>query len=179
MEVVNTRLAGVVLIKPEVFSDQRGFFFESYNYRRYAAAGIEVEFVQDNHSKSAKNTLRGLHYQVNPGQGKLIHVVAGEIFDVVVDIRWKSPTFGQWIGETLSAENKHQLLVPIGFAHGFLVLSEYAEVIYKCTHYYAPADERGIRWNDPDLAIQWPANAPLLSNRDQHHPDFKSIGHDF
>jgi dTDP-4-dehydrorhamnose 3,5-epimerase len=179
IEILPTLLKEVLIIQPKVFSDHRGFFFESYNEKNFRDAGVNVAFVQDNHSRSLKNTLRGLHYQINPGQGKLVRTVAGEIFDVAVDIRWNSPTFGKWVGVNLSAENKKQLYVPVGFAHGFCVISDYAEVIYKCTDYYSPKDERGILWNDPQIGIHWPATAPLLSDRDQKHPHLLEIGRDF
>jgi dTDP-4-dehydrorhamnose 3,5-epimerase len=179
MKIETTRLDGIVVIEPKVFGDLRGFFYESYHYQRYCDAGIRAVFVQDNQSRSVKNTLRGLHYQVNPGQGKLIRVIDGEIFDVAVDVRWQSPTFGQWFGINLSAENKKQLYIPVGFAHGFCVLSDFAEINYKCTDYYSPADERGILWNDPMLAINWPVQNPILSARDQQHPRFTEIPKDF
>ncbi len=179
IEILPTALKEVLIIQPKVFSDHRGFFFESYNEKNFRNVGINVTFVQDNHSRSFKHTLRGLHYQINPGQGKLIRTVAGEIFDVAVDIRWNSPTFGQWVGVNLSAENKKQLYVPVGFAHGFCVMSDSAEVIYKCTDYYSPKDERGILWNDPQIGIQWPTAVPLLSDRDQKHPHLLEIGRDF
>lgn len=161
--MITTRLAipDVVLLEPKVFGDERGFFFESFNQQIFEAAiGRRVNFVQDNHSCSAKGVLRGLHYQLQQPQGKLVRVVAGEVFDVVVDIRKSSPTFGQWVGTYLSAKNKHQLWVPEGFAHGFVVLSDTAEFLYKTTNYYAPAHERCIRWDDPTLAIHWPINEP-------------------
>lgn len=165
-----TRLAipDVVLLEPRVFGDDRGFFFESFNQQRFEEAiGRPVDFVQDNHSRSAKGVLRGLHYQIQQPQGKLVRVVAGEVFDVAVDLRKSSPTFGQWVGELLSADNKHQLWVPEGFAHGFIVLSETAEFLYKTTDYYAPAHERCLRWDDATLAIQWPAGTnPTLSTKD-------------
>jgi len=179
MEVIPTKLSGVLIIEPKVFPDARGFFYENYNYEKYKQAGITERFVQDNHSKSVKNTLRGLHYQINPGQGKLVRTIAGEIFDVAVDIRWDSPTYGQWVGVTLSAENKKQLYIPVGFAHGFCVISEEAEVHYKCTNYYSPQDERGTSWNDPNLGIEWPIVQPILSKRDTKHPLFKNIERDF
>ena len=167
-----TRLAipEVVLIEPKVFGDARGFFFESYNQRAFnEATGTDFQFVQDNHSRSAKGVLRGLHYQLRQPQGKLVRVVQGAVFDVAVDIRKSSPTFGQWVGVELSADNHRQLWVPPGFAHGFLVLSETAEFLYKTTDYYAPQFERCIAWNDPDIAIIWPAlqQAPTLSVKDQ------------
>lgn len=164
-----TEIADVLLIKPKVFEDDRGFFMESFNRKLFFdKTGLDLDFVQDNHSRSLRGVLRGLHYQVNQPQGKLVRVVVGEIFDVVVDIRRSSPTFGLWIGERLSADNKHQLWIPPGMAHGFLVLSEAAEVLYKTTDYYAPACERTIRWNDPDLNIAWPLTTPpTLSPKDQ------------
>ncbi len=165
-----TRLAipDVVLLEPKVFGDDRGFFFESFNQQRFEQAiGRTVNFVQDNHSRSAKGVLRGLHYQIRQPQGKLVRVVAGEVFDVAVDLRKSSPTFGKWVGEVLSAENKHQLWVPEGFAHGFVVLSETAEFLYKTTNYYAPEHERCVCWDDATLALQWPAEiTPLLSEKD-------------
>lgn len=169
MRVIPTALPGVLLLEPKVFGDERGFFFESYNRRAMAEeAGIAADFVQDNHSRSGCGVLRGLHYQIRQPQGKLVRVIAGEVFDVAVDIRRSSPTFGQWEGVALSAENKRMLWVPPGFAHGFLVLSEAAEFLYKTTDYYAPEFERCILWNDPDLAIAWPLQgAPLLSVKDQ------------
>lgn len=158
----------VVLIEPNVFGDERGFFFESFNQARFEAAiGRSVQFVQDNHSRSAKNVLRGLHYQIQQPQGKLVRVVQGEVFDVAVDLRKSSPTFGKWVGEILSAENKRQLWVPEGFAHGFVVLSESAEFLYKTTDYYAPQYERCIFWNDATLGIAWPQGIqPVLSAKD-------------
>ncbi|AYF89595.1 dTDP-4-dehydrorhamnose 3,5-epimerase [Pseudomonas sp. DY-1] len=175
MKVVATALPGVLILEPTVFGDERGFFYESFNARNFAkAAGVEREFVQDNHSRSQRGVLRGLHYQLQQAQGKLVRVVHGEVFDVAVDIRRNSPTFGRWVGVHLSAENKRQLWVPEGFAHGFLVLSEYAEFLYKTTDYYAPEHERCIRWDDPDLAIDWPfAEAPQLSAKDQAGASFK------
>lgn len=165
-----TRLAipDVVLIEPKVFGDERGFFFESFNHQQFEEAiGRPVKFVQDNHSRSSKGVLRGLHYQMVQPQGKLVRVTAGEVFDVAVDLRRSSPTFGQWVGETLSAENKRQLWVPEGFAHGFVVLSDYAEFLYKTTDYYAPSHERCLLWNDPQVAVAWPiSEAPILSAKD-------------
>lgn len=166
-----TRLSipDVVLIEPRVFGDERGFFFESFNRKRFEeAVGHAVDFVQDNHSRSARNVLRGLHYQIRQAQGKLVRVVVGEVFDVAVDIRRNSPTFGQWVGEVLSAGNKRQLWVPPGFAHGFVTLSEHAEFLYKTTDYYAPEHERCIAWNDPAIGIDWPGGGPFsLSGKDQ------------
>lgn len=169
MQAVNTELPDMIILEPRVFGDQRGFFFESFNARSFAdATGLQREFVQDNHSRSAKGVLRGLHYQVQQAQGKLVRVTAGEVYDVAVDLRRSSPTFGKWSGNLLSAENKRQLWVPEGFAHGFVVLSEFAEFLYKTTDYYAPEHERCIRWDDPTLAIDWPLDgAPQLSAKDQ------------
>ncbi|MDP2747991.1 dTDP-4-dehydrorhamnose 3,5-epimerase [Pseudomonas sp.] len=169
MQAVNTELPGMIILEPKVFGDQRGFFFESFNARSFAdATGLQREFVQDNHSRSAKGVLRGLHYQVQQAQGKLVRVTTGEVYDVAVDLRRSSPTFGKWAGNLLSAENKRQLWVPEGFAHGFVVLSEFAEFLYKTTDYYAPEHERCIRWDDPTLAIDWPLDgAPQLSAKDQ------------
>jgi dTDP-4-dehydrorhamnose 3,5-epimerase len=169
MQVTKTAIADVLLLEPQVFGDERGFFFESFNARVFReATGVTLPFVQDNHSKSGYAVLRGLHYQMKKPQGKLVRVVAGEVFDVAVDIRPDSPTYGKWVGETLSASNKRQLWVPPGLAHGFVVLSETAEFLYKTTDYYAPEHERCIAWNDPTLAITWPAMsiAPKLSNKD-------------
>lgn len=162
-------LGDVLLIEPKVFGDDRGFFFESFNLRRLEEiVGFPLTFVQDNHSRSARNVLRGLHYQIRQPQGKLVRVAAGEVFDVAVDIRRTSPTFGQWVGATLTAENKKQLWVPAGFAHGFLVLSDYAEFLYKTTEYWAPEHERCILWNDSTLAIDWPLHSePKLSAKDR------------
>jgi dTDP-4-dehydrorhamnose 3,5-epimerase len=157
MKVTPLAIADVLLIEPKVFGDARGFFYESFNQQAFQnATGVTLPFVQDNHSKSARHVLRGLHYQVQNPQGKLVRVTAGEVFDVAVDIRPESPTFGQWVGQILSESNKHQLWVPPGLAHGFVVLSESAEFLYKTTDYYAPEHERCIAWNDPTLAIAWP-----------------------
>ncbi|HHX63303.1 MAG TPA: dTDP-4-dehydrorhamnose 3,5-epimerase [Chloroflexi bacterium] len=170
MKVIETRLPGVLIVEPDVFGDNRGFFLESYSYRKYAEQGISDQFVQDNHSRSTRGVLRGLHYQSSPGQAKLVRVVTGGVYDVAVDIRHGSPTFGQWVGVTLSAENHRQLYIPVGFAHGFCVLSDVADFLYKVTSYYAPELERGIAWDDPDLAIDWPVDEPILSARDREHP---------
>jgi dTDP-4-dehydrorhamnose 3,5-epimerase len=169
MNATKLAIPDVILFEPKVFGDDRGFFFESFNQARFEeAVGHAVSFVQDNHSKSSKGVLRGLHYQIQQPQGKLVRVSQGEVFDVAVDIRRSSPTFGKWVGALLSAENKHQLWVPEGFAHGFVVLSETAEFLYKTTDYYAPAYERSILWNDSDLAIDWKFDGqPLLSAKDQ------------
>ncbi|HYD60641.1 MAG TPA: dTDP-4-dehydrorhamnose 3,5-epimerase [Noviherbaspirillum sp.] len=172
MNLVSTSIADVVIIEPKVFGDERGFFFESFNERRFleaVGAPASLRFVQDNHSKSGKNVLRGLHYQLRQPQGKLVRVVAGEVFDVAVDIRRSSPTFGKWAGAVLSAENKRQMWVPAGFAHGFVVLSDSAEFLYKTTDYWAPEYERSIAWNDPTIGIEWPiSEAPLLSEKDRN-----------
>ena len=169
MNVIDTAIADVKILEPKVFGDERGFFYESFNQKQFEAAiGRKVEFVQDNHSRSVKGVLRGLHYQVSQPQGKLVRVAVGEVFDVAVDIRKDSPTFGQWVGVTLSAENKRQLWIPAGLAHGFVVTSDVAEFLYKTTDYYAPEHERCILWNDPDLAIDWPlAGEPTLSGKDR------------
>ena len=169
MKITPCAIPDVLLLEPRVFGDERGFFLESFNQRAFnQATGLDLHFVQDNHSRSARNVLRGLHYQVNQPQGKLVRVTAGEVFDVAVDIRRNSPTFGKWAGELLSATNKRQLWVPPGLAHGFLVLSETADFLYKTTDYYAPEHERCIVWNDPSLGISWPlqGGAPLLSVKD-------------
>lgn len=168
MKVIATAIAEVLLIEPKVFGDDRGFFYESFNAREFqAATGLDVHFVQDNHSRSAKGVLRGLHYQIKQPQGKLVRVVQGEVFDVAVDLRRSSSTFGKWVGEHLSAENKRQLWIPTGFAHGFVVLSDTAEFLYKTTEYYAPEHERSILWNDPALGIDWPiSEQPILAVKD-------------
>jgi len=167
MKVRQARLPGVLIVQPQVFGDDRGFFYESWNARAFEAAGVPATFVQDNHSRSAANVLRGLHYQLRRPQGKLVRVIAGEVFDVVVDLRRSSPAFGKWKGVHLSAQNKHMLWIPPGFAHGFLVTSDSAEFLYKTTDYWVPEDERTIVWNDPDLAINWPLRSqPVLSAKD-------------
>lgn len=169
MKTTPLDIPDVVRFEPKVFGDDRGFFFESFNHRQFEdAIGRSVQFVQDNHSRSVKGVLRGLHYQLHRAQGKLVRVVHGEVFDVAVDIRRSSPTFGKWVGSYLSAENKHQLWVPEGFAHGFVVLSDSAEFLYKTTDYYAPEHERCISWNDPDIGIDWPLKGePALSGKDR------------
>lgn len=169
MQVLRTELAGVLLLEPKVFGDERGFFFESYQRRAFhKATGVDVEFVQDNHSRSARNVLRGLHYQVRQAQGKLVRVIVGEVWDVAVDLRRSSPDFGKWTGFTLSAASRRMAWIPPGFAHGFLVTSDAAEVLYKATDYYAPEHERTLLWSDPALAIPWPlAGAPVLADRDR------------
>ena len=170
MEVTKTAIDGVLLLAPKVFGDSRGFFFESFNARVFAeATGLQLDFVQDNHSRSARHVLRGMHFQVNRPQGKLVRVVRGEVFDVAVDIRRDSPTFGRWVGERLSETNQRQLWVPPGLAHGFLVLSESADFLYKTTDYYDPTSERCLAWNDPTVGIDWPLDGqtPALSGKDQ------------
>lgn len=171
MNVIPTKIPDVFLIEPKVFGDHRGFFFESFNQKVFTEkTGVATDFVQDNHSRSSQGVLRGLHYQIQQTQGKLVRVVLGEVFDVAVDIRKSSPTFGQWVGHYLSAENKQQLWIPPGFAHGFLVTSPVAEVLYKTTDYYAPQYERSLLWNDPDIAIEWPRESlePKLSEKDKN-----------
>lgn len=169
MTVTHLSIPDVVMFEPKVFGDDRGLFFESFNQAKFdAAVGRQVTFVQDNHSRSVKQVLRGLHYQIQQPQGKLVRIVSGAVFDVAVDMRRSSPTFGRWVGEVLSAENKRQLWVPEGFAHGFVVLSDVAECLYKTTDYYAPQHERCIIWNDPTIGIQWPFDgAPMLSGKDR------------
>jgi len=169
MKFIRTKLPDVLLIQPKVYSDERGFFMETFRAQRFIEAGIPANFVQDNHSGSRQGILRGLHYQIRQPQGKLVRVVAGEIYDVVVDLRHSSPTFGRWEGMVLSKENKSQLWVPAGLAHGFYVLSPWAEVVYKTTDYYAPQWERTLLWSDPDLGIEWPlidGKPPILSDKD-------------
>lgn len=173
MNIIDTAITDVKIIEPKVFGDERGFFYESFSQRLFdEAVGHRVDFVQDNHSRSARGVLRGLHYQLPPyAQGKLVRCTVGEVFDVAVDIRRSSPTFGQWVGVHLSAENKRQLWIPAGFAHGFVTLSEHAEFLYKTTQYYAPSHDRGILWNDPAIGIAWPdAGALQLSGKDQVQP---------
>lgn len=174
MQVIHTTIPDVLILQPKIFGDERGFFFESFNARAFSeATGLNPDFVQDNHSRSQRGVLRGLHYQVQQAQGKLVRVTAGEVYDVAVDLRRQSPTFGQWVGAHLSADNKRQMWVPEGFAHGFVVLSEFAEFLYKTTDYYAPAHERCIRWDDPKLAIDWQLQSePKLSAKDQQGLSF-------
>ena len=176
MRVVPTDIPGVLIIEPEVFADGRGFFMETYHAARYREHGIDGPFVQDNHSRSVAGTLRGLHLQVRRPQGKLVRVIEGEVYDVSVDVRRGSPTFGRWVGVTLSAENARQCYVPPGFAHGFCVLTPVAQVEYKCTDLYDPGGEIGVAWNDPDLAIPWPVREPILSARDKSHPTLSELG---
>ena len=176
MNVIQTKLKDCVIIEPKVFGDHRGFFLETFQAERYREmAGITLPFVQDNHSRSAKGVLRGLHFQQTKPQGKLVRVVSGEVYDVAVDIRQDSPSFGQWEGVLLSEENKRQFWVPPGFAHGFVVLSDTADFEYKCTDYYDPADEGSLIWNDPALAITWPLAAPTLSDKDSKAPTFAEL----
>ncbi|AOZ05355.1 dTDP-4-dehydrorhamnose 3,5-epimerase [Cupriavidus malaysiensis] len=168
LTIIPTAIPDVLIFEPKVFGDARGFFMESFNARQFEqATGLKREFVQDNHSRSARNVLRGLHYQIQHPQGKLVRVVAGEVFDVAVDLRKSSPTFRKWVGVTLSDENKRQLWVPEGFAHGFVVISEAAEFLYKTTDYWYPEYECSLHWNDPELGIEWPTDAPSLSSKDQ------------
>ncbi len=176
MEFVRTDIPEVILIRPKVFGDTRGYFLETWQKTRFAEAGVGVDFVQDNHSHSARGVLRGLHYQIRQPQGKLVRVVTGSVFDVAVDVRRSSPTFGRWVGYELSAQNHQMLWVPPGFAHGYLVLSESADFLYRCTDFYAPQSERAIRWDDADLGVRWPlpgGTAPVLSGKDSAAPRFR------
>ena len=175
MNIIPTNIPDVLVIEPKVFGDERGFFFESFNERIWQErTGLDVNFVQHNHSRSAGGVLRGLHYQIQHPQGKLVRVIAGEVFDVAVDIRRTSPTFGKWVGKYLSADNKHQMWVPAGFAHGFYVTSDYAEFLYQTTDFWSPEYERCIVWNDPDLAIAWPLSGiPIISAKDQQGNSFR------
>jgi len=171
VKVTPTRIPDVLIIEPDVFTDERGFFFESWHKRRFIEHGLDWEFVQDNHSRSVRHTLRGLHYQLRRPQGKLVRVTAGEIFDVAVDLRRRSPTFLHWVGEILSAENTRMMWIPPGFAHGFYVVSEFADCVYKCTEHYSPCDDRSLRWDDPEIGIEWPCTAPpILSSKDRAAP---------
>ena len=175
---IKTEIEGVTIIEPTVFGDNRGYFMETYNYNDFKEAGLSMKFVQDNQSKSKKGVLRGLHFQKKNPQGKLVRVISGEVFDVAVDIRKNSDTYGKWVGVVLSAENKKQFYVPEGFAHGFLVLSESAEFVYKCTKFYDSNDEGGIMWNDSDIAIDWPIQEGMqiiLSDKDKKNPAFKEL----
>jgi len=174
---IDTSIPGVCLVEPRVFEDARGYFFESWRADQFAALGISCPVVQENQSFSRRGILRGLHYQIGRPQAKLVRVVQGEVFDVAVDIRRGSPTFGRWVGEILSAANRRQMFVPVGFAHGFLVLSEVAEFIYKCSDYYAPGEERGVLWNDPAIGIEWPlqGSAPQLNARDSAFPHLNRV----
>ena len=177
-QFTKTGIEGLVVVEPKVFGDNRGYFMETYNYNEFKAAGLDMVFVQDNQSKSKKGVLRGLHFQKKNPQGKLVRVVSGEVYDVAVDLRKGSDTYGKWYGVLLSAENKKQFYVPEGFAHGFVVMSETAEFVYKCTRFYDPSDEGGLMWNDPEIGIDWPVpeNAELLlSEKDQHHQPLKDF----
>lgn len=179
-EIRKTLIPDVLVVQPKVYGDQRGFFMETWNEKAFSEAGIDATFVQDNHSRSVKNTLRGLHYQIQQPQGKLVRVTAGEVFDVAIDLRKGSPTFGHWVGEYLSAENNRMLWIPPGFAHGFLVISEVADFQYKCTDFYAPSFERSIHWADRDLSIDWPLEpgaVPLVSSKDEAGQSFRSAEH--
>jgi len=179
MNIINTYLSGVILLEPQVFGDARGFFFESFNQKDWQEkTGLKTTFVQDNHSRSEKNVLRGLHYQIQQPQGKLVRVIQGAVFDVAVDLRKSSASFGRWVGFELTANNKRMLWIPGGFAHGFVVLSGAAEFLYKTTDYWAPQYERTIAWNDPDLAIQWPIKGqPILSEKDAQGKPFREASH--
>lgn len=174
-KISQTKIPEVLVVKPEVFGDSRGFFLETYHYKKYSENGLKKTFVQDNHSRSSRGILRGLHYQLNTPQAKLVYAATGEILDVAVDIRKGSPAFGKWVGIILSEENRFQLYVPEGFAHGFCVLSETADVIYKCSELYSPEDDRGINWSDENININWPTKDPLLSNKDKNLPMLKDI----
>ena len=180
MKRIETNIPGACIIEPDVFGDDRGFFMESYNKRSFSELGINHTFVQDNHSRSRRGVVRGLHYQLDRPQAKLVRVILGEVYDVAVDVRRGSETFGRWTGVTLSAENKQMLFVPEGFAHGFCVISEFAEFAYKCSDFYAPAEERGIAWNDPELAIPWPLgdNTPILSPKDAAYGPLSAMSED-
>jgi len=175
LSFVKTAIPGVLIIEPDIFKDDRGFFMETYHKGRYAKGGMDMPFVQDNHSHSRKGTLRGLHYQLKHPQDKLVYVITGEIFDVAVDIRRGSPTFGKWVGVHLSEENHRQIFIPKGFAHGFCVMSETADVIYKCTDLYAPDDDHGVYWADPDIGIEWPVEKPIISEKDSRNPRLNDI----
>ncbi len=176
MKFTPLEIPDIILVEPDVHRDERGFFLESYHREKYAPGGIDVEFVQDNHSRSGRGTLRGLHAQIERPQGKLVRVVEGEVYDVAVDIRRGSPTFGRWVGERLSADNFLQLWIPPGFVHGFCVLTDVAEFEYKCTDYYHPESEIVVAWNDPAIGVEWPIEQPLLSQRDADAPSLASLG---
>jgi dTDP-4-dehydrorhamnose 3,5-epimerase len=175
MEFIQTEIPDVILVKPSVIKDHRGFFMELYHIEKFSMGGIDCTFVQDNHAKSIQNTLRGLHFQVNFPQAKLLRCLKGKVFDVAVDIRKNSPSYGKWVGEELSEENKYQLFIPEGFAHGYYVLSETAEITYKCSEVYHPEDEQGFRWDDPEIGIEWPETEPILSRKDQLLPFLKDF----
>jgi len=175
MKLISTSIKGLLIIEPDIFEDKRGYFLETHHQNRFQAAGVTTGFVQDNLSFSKKGTLRGLHFQITHPQAKLVQAITGTIFDVAVDIRSGSPTFGKWTGTLLSEENKRQLFIPEGFANGFCVLSESAHVLYKCSDYYNPADEGGLLWSDPAVAIEWPIKNPTLSEKDRQHPPFENL----
>ena len=175
MEFIQTEIPDVILVKPSVIKDHRGFFMELYHIEKFSMGGIDCTFVQDNHAKSIQNTLRGLHFQVNFPQAKLLRCLKGKVFDVAVDIRKNSPFYGKWVGEELSQENKYQLFIPEGFAHGYYVLSETAEITYKCSEVYHPEDEQGFRWDDQEIGIEWPETEPILSRKDQLLPFLKDF----
>jgi dTDP-4-dehydrorhamnose 3,5-epimerase len=175
MNILTTSLEGLLLVEPKIFKDRRGFFMETYSRRKYEAAGITETFVQDNLSYSLKSTLRGLHFQIRQSQAKLVQVISGEIFDVAVDLRSGSATFGKWTGARLSDKNGRQMYIPKGFAHGFCVLSEFAIFHYKCSDFYAPDDEGGIIWSDPDIGIKWPVENPIISDKDKQYPNLASL----
>ena len=180
INITKTEIGDVVIIEPKVFGDSRGYFTETYNYEDFRIAGLNYVFVQDNQSRSSKGVLRGLHFQRKYPQAKLVRVIEGEVFDVAVDLRRKSPTYGRWVGVTLSAENKKQFMIPRGFAHGFVVLSDFATFCYKCDEYYHPEDEGGLIWNDPEINIEWPlSDEPILSDKDKLRPSIKDAGVDF
>ena len=173
MKYIKTDIPGVLLVEPKVFKDSRGFFMETFHQKKYAEVGIDHAFIQDNYSHSTQGTLRGLHYQLKHPQGKLIYVITGEIFDVAVDIRQGSPTFGQWVGQYISDQNKRQIFIPEGFAHGFCVISETADVLYKTTDLYNTDDEYGVLWSDPDIGIDWPVEVPIVSDKDKQYSRLK------
>lgn len=175
MKITPTAIPDVLLIEPDVFGDSRGFFMETWHRQKYAEQGLDVDFVQDNHSRSSKGVLRGLHYQLEQPQGKLVRVIAGEVFDVAVDIRRGSPTFGQWVGAELSEANQHQFYIPPGFAHGFCVVSDSADFLYKCTDFYNPQYEHGILWSDPDIGIEWPGRDIKVSDKDKKNGLLKGM----
>jgi len=175
MKIITTSIDGILIIEPKTFKDKRGFFMETYNQNRYNESGINATFVQDNLSYSVKNTVRGLHFQIKHSQAKLIQVVSGEIFDVAVDLRPNSATFGKWLGIHLSDENRRQVFIPEGFAHGYCVLSEFALFYYKCSDFYAPGDESGIIWSDPDIGIEWPVENPIISEKDKQYQKLSGL----
>ena len=175
MKIERTEIADVMLVEPRVFADDRGFFYESYRKEHFVAAGIDCEFVQDNHARSVKGTLRGLHFQKSPGQAKLVRCVRGAVLDVAVDVRPGSPTFAKWVAAELDEENRKMLFVPIGFAHGYVTLSDFAEVLYKCSHQYVAEQEAGVMWNDPDIGVDWRVADPILSDRDKGNPSLRDL----